>query len=53
MNGALPPSSSETRLTVCAAWAMSRRPTGVEPVKVTFLMTGCGIRYSLISDGTP
>ena len=31
-NGALPPSSIETRSTPSAAWAMSLRPTSVEPV---------------------
>src|ERR1700742_2487312 len=28
-------------------------PTGVEPVKEILRITGCGIRYSEISDGTP
>ena len=31
-NGALPPSSIETRSTCCAAAAINRRPTSVEPV---------------------
>src|SRR4051794_41531078 len=33
MNGALPPSSSETFLICPAHWAMSSLPTSVEPVK--------------------
>ena len=33
MNGALPPSSIERRSSVSEAWAISRRPTSVEPVK--------------------
>ena len=28
-------------------------PTGIEPVKVTKRTSGCGIRYSETSDGTP
>ena len=36
MNGAFPPSSMEVRSTFWAASAMSRLPTGVEPVKETF-----------------
>ena len=42
-----------TRFMCAPASAASCLPTGVEPVKVIFLMIGCGIRYSLISDGTP
>ncbi len=40
MNGALPPSSIEVRRTFCAASAMSRLPTAVEPVKDTFRSRG-------------
>ncbi len=40
MNGALPPSSMEVRSTFCAASAMRRLPTGVEPVKETFRSRG-------------
>ena len=40
MNGALPPSSMEVRRTFCAASAMRRLPTGVEPVKETFRSRG-------------
>ena len=35
MNGALPPSSIETRSSRSAAWAASSRPTSVEPVKLS------------------
>src|SRR2546430_5357401 len=35
INGALPPSSSESFLIVSALCFMSKRPTSVEPVKVT------------------
>ena len=40
INGALPPSSIEVRFTVFAHSAMSCLPTGVEPVKVSFLTIG-------------
>ena len=40
MNGAFPPSSMEVRRTFCAASAMRRLPTGVEPVKETFRSRG-------------
>ena len=53
MAGAWPPSSMVTRFMCAPARAASCLPTGVEPVNVTFLMIGWGIRYSLISDGTP
>ena len=36
MNGAFPPSSSETRFTVSAAAAIRDLPTRVEPVKPIF-----------------
>lgn len=39
-NGALPPSSSETRSTFCAACAPSCRPTGVDPVKLSLRRRG-------------
>ena len=38
--GALPPSSSDTFLIVSAAFAMSWRPTSVEPVNVTLRTIG-------------
>ena len=40
MNGAFPPSSMEVRRTFCAASAMRRLPTGVEPVKETLRSRG-------------
>ncbi len=40
----LPPSSSVTRLIVCAAVAAIRRPTSVEPVKATLATSGCSHR---------
>ncbi len=40
----LPPSSSVTRLIVCAAVAAIPRPTSVEPVKATFATSGCSTR---------
>ena len=39
--GDLPPSSSATRLTVCAASSLTRRPARVEPVNETMSMPGC------------
>ena len=39
-NGALPPSSIETRSTPSAAWAMSLRPTSVEPVNESLRSRG-------------
>ncbi len=35
MNGDLPPSSSETFFTSCAAAIITRRPVGTEPVKAS------------------
>ena len=40
----LPPSSSVTRLIVCAAAAAIRRPTSVEPVNATLATSGCSTR---------
>ena len=37
MNGALPPSSSESFLIVSADWRMRTRPVSVEPVNESFL----------------
>ena len=51
--GAWPPSSIVMRFMCWPASAASCLPTGVEPVKVTLRITGCGIRYSEISAGTP
>ena len=41
MFGLLPPSSSDTRLSVVAAAAAMRRPVSVSPVKATLSMPGC------------
>ncbi len=40
----LPPSSSVTRLIVCAALAAIERPTSVEPVNAIFATSGCSTR---------
>ena len=40
MNGALPPSSMETRSSCSEAWATSTLPTAVEPVKVSLRSRG-------------
>ena len=39
--GDLPPSSSATVLTVCAATSLTRRPAPVEPVNDTMSIPGC------------
>src|SRR3954447_8070044 len=44
MNGALPPSSSDTGMIFSAAWARISRPARVEPVTVTMDVTGCSTR---------
>ena len=41
MNGALPPSSKESRVTCLAARSMIPLPTSVEPVKPILRMSGC------------
>jgi hypothetical protein len=53
ITGACPPSSIVTRFMWLPASAASCLPTAVDPVKLIFLITGCGIRYSLISAGMP
>ncbi len=45
-NGALPPSSIETLRTLSAAWAISLRPTSVEPVKESLRRRGSPITGS-------
>ena len=45
-NGALPPSSIETLSTFSAAWAISLRPTSVEPVKESFRSRGSAMTGS-------
>ncbi len=51
--GACPPSSSVQGFTWSAALRASRRPTAVEPVKVTLRITGDAIRWEDTSEGTP
>ena len=46
MNGALPPSSSETFFTVEAHWAISCLPTAVEPVNENFRTSGFWVSSS-------
>ena len=43
MNGALPPSSSETFFTWPAHWAISSFPTSVEPVKPSLRTIGLDV----------
>ena len=49
MLGDLPPSSSKTFFTLCAAWPMIRFPTASEPVKLTMSTPGWVVRCSLAS----
>ena len=49
MNGALPPSSSETFLTVPAHCAISSLPISVEPVKVSLRTIGLEVSSPPIS----
>ena len=51
--GAWPPNSMVARFMCNPASAESCLPTMVEPVKEILRITGCGIRYSEISAGTP
>ena len=53
MKGALPPSSSDTRLTVPMQAAASILPTGVEPVKVNLAIRGSVVRTVPIGAGGP
>ena len=53
MNGALPPSSIPTFLTVEAAWRMRILPVSVEPVKVMRRTAGCSVMTLPISDPLP
>ena len=46
-NGALPPSSIETRWSWSADWRTSTFPTGVEPVKLTFRSRSSAISVAL------
>ena len=51
--GAWPPSSMVARFMCRPARAESCLPTLVDPVNEILRITGCGMRYSEISDGTP
>ncbi|MCY1304313.1 hypothetical protein D9M70_540600 [compost metagenome] len=53
MTGAWPPSSIVARFMCWPASAASILPTGVEPVKDILRITGCEIRYSEMTAGTP
>ena len=53
MKGALPPSSSDTRLTVVMQRAASIFPTGVEPVKVNLRTRGSPVSISPIGAACP
>lgn len=53
MTGAWPPSSMSTGVMCSEASEVRRRPTAVEPVKATSLVTGLGIRWPEMSAGTP
>src|SRR6202012_74201 len=53
INGALPPSSNSTRLTVLAHCAASNLPTGVEPVKVSARIAGCEVSTAPTSTAGP
>jgi hypothetical protein len=52
-NGALPPSSIDTFLTVPAAWRSSTLPTSVEPVKVILRTRGFSHSSAPISAAEP
>ncbi len=53
MNGALPPSSSETFLTVREHCSIRSLPTSVEPVKESFFTIGFDVISPPISDADP
>ncbi len=53
INGALPPSSSETFLTVAAHCSISNLPISVEPVKVSFRTVGFAVNSPPISVAPP
>ena len=53
MKGALPPSSIETFLTVPAHWAISWRPTSVEPVKLNLRTMALPVSSAPISPAAP
>src|SRR5215813_1171904 len=53
MNGALPPSSSDSFLTVAAHCAISTFPTSVDPVNDSLRTTGLEVSSPPISDAAP
>ena len=53
MNGALPPSSIDTRFIPAAAAAVSILPTAVEPVKVILRTSGLAVSSAPIGFGSP
>ena len=53
MNGALPPSSSDSFLTVAAHCAISTLPTSVDPVNDSFLTIGLAVSSPPISLAEP
>ncbi|MNN32524.1 hypothetical protein D3C81_1462460 [compost metagenome] len=53
MNGALPPSSRLTFLMVSAHWPISRRPTGVEPVKLNLRTDGWPVNCAPMAGASP
>jgi len=53
MKGALPPSSSDSFLSVGAHWAASRRPTSVEPVKVSLRTSGLAVSSAPMGRAPP
>ncbi len=53
MKALLPPSSSETFLTVSAATAMTRLPAAVDPVNDTMSTSGCAARASPTTGPSP
>src|SRR5271154_2254579 len=53
MNGALPPSSSDSFLSVPADWAISCLPIAVEPVKVILRTIGLAVISPPIAEAFP
>ena len=53
MNGAFPPNSIETFLTVSADWRINNLPTLVEPVKVTLRNSGRAIIAPPMAGASP
>ncbi len=53
ISGALPPSSSDSFLTVSLHWRISSRPVAVEPVKLSLRTTGLWVSAWPMSCGWP